>query len=1064
MTARHAIEQAVLEIAFDSEEEAFARQASLSQFMTRRLLPVIDDVFSALSPGETILRIDHLEIDLGAIRSVDFEAEMVKRLRLHLEEVLHQKVHSLPSGSSPAIIRISPSRADLELVERFLLTGQMPWHGTMGQNRTIDQVLHQVIRSEGRQLVALLQRSKPNANVIQRLVSQFSASLLADLVGLLAPSHKELLLRLMQDILTIRRQRRLFTTIPERDLIRVMWEGLIAGLLSRDDADIEPGHLLGGILRRIVRNREQTVTLLLPRLAEEARRLKRRSGQGRELADLVQLLRGQIRKERKAVARQEASGRMRLDHKGAQRETDLRFDGQTVTPYPSAGPADLDRWRELVVAALQRGDSSALADEWSWRLRAEPGRLREIIRREGQRAEIRRRLAQGWPEPMLRDIVGLFEPDGQAEIEAVVGGSELHQPIPGVPKPTPERFRRHLYEFTFTYLLVERGGKFNKRSYIGSLIRQMAAHDNLSAHELLEAFTQQLNLVTATTELGHELRELLNELTVEWRLRPSVPAETAWRSQVVISAYDRADELRACLSEGVGTDHSGLLATLSDSLIQNAPWQLLNLARDLQKDDLTLVRRVASLSVGAWRSLFEILLARLAPAQVEKWLRGFDQHADGGRALPRFCGALLERLILGQSFNLEALFSESAVSAGKDDHATSVTFTQAPSLGPSLLPTATGPQEHGLSLTETEWMDVLRGPGPFPVEEEVRIMAFLDHVPAVALKRLRLSIASLFEKGERAALLIDRLPERLLTRLLYVLRPVEHAQAQRVVDLLSMAGAGGEWTTDLAGLRRLAWRLLFSYLIEEGRPFALGRFVDRFVAALAQQISQPDLASVRARLHLHLTRQILPANPIDQRTLAALSRKGEEEPRPSMILKPVDQASKKEQDYTEQIYIANAGLVLASVYLPRLFAILGLTERNAFRDRRAAERAVHLLQFIVDERVDAPEYQLVLNKILCGVKTGAPIDRSIVISTDERQAIESLLHGMIQHWNVVGNTSLAGLRESFLQREGRLQLRDNAWHLLVESRAFDMLLDQLPWSFSTIKYSWMDRVLYVEWR
>lgn len=171
-----------------------------------------------------------------------------------------------------------------------------------------------------------------------------------------------------------------------------------------------------------------------------------------------------------------------------------------------------------------------------------------------------------------------------------------------------------------------------------------------------------------------------------------------------------------------------------------------------------------------------------------------------------------------------------------------------------------------------------------------------------------------------------------------------------------------------------------------------------------------------------------------------------------------------ESNCAEDIYIANAGQVLAAPFVPRLFAMLNMTEEAAFTDRRAAERGVHLLQFMVDERTDSPEYQLVLNKILCGVRTGTPIERAIALSTGEREAIESMLRGMMQHWTVLGNTSIAGFRESFLQREGRLRLQENAWHLLVETRPFDMLLDHIPWSFSTIKYPWMERVLYVEWR
>ena len=164
------------------------------------------------------------------------------------------------------------------------------------------------------------------------------------------------------------------------------------------------------------------------------------------------------------------------------------------------------------------------------------------------------------------------------------------------------------------------------------------------------------------------------------------------------------------------------------------------------------------------------------------------------------------------------------------------------------------------------------------------------------------------------------------------------------------------------------------------------------------------------------------------------------------------------------MYIANAGLVLAAPYLPRLFDMLGLTRGSAFMDADASERAVHLLQYMVNERTDDPEFQLVLNKILCGVPLGRPIAGSIDISDQEREAIDGLIQGMIQNWTAIGNTSPAGFRESFLRREGRLQLRDEAWQLLVEPRTFDMLLDRIPWSFSTIKHAWMDRVVHVEWR
>ncbi|HNP26829.1 MAG TPA: contractile injection system tape measure protein, partial [Nitrosomonas sp.] len=166
----------------------------------------------------------------------------------------------------------------------------------------------------------------------------------------------------------------------------------------------------------------------------------------------------------------------------------------------------------------------------------------------------------------------------------------------------------------------------------------------------------------------------------------------------------------------------------------------------------------------------------------------------------------------------------------------------------------------------------------------------------------------------------------------------------------------------------------------------------------------------------------------------------------------------------EVFYIQNAGQVLASPYLPRLFGLLELIEAGTFTNRQVAERAVHLLQFMVSEETHSPEYRLLLNKILCGLPAGIPVCNQIELSHRERDTIEDLMRGMIRNWKTIGKTSIEGLRETFLQRQGQLQLKDGIWFLTIEPGPFDVLLDQLPWSFSVIKHSWMERAVHVTWR
>ncbi|MDR7334596.1 contractile injection system tape measure protein [Roseateles asaccharophilus] len=170
----------------------------------------------------------------------------------------------------------------------------------------------------------------------------------------------------------------------------------------------------------------------------------------------------------------------------------------------------------------------------------------------------------------------------------------------------------------------------------------------------------------------------------------------------------------------------------------------------------------------------------------------------------------------------------------------------------------------------------------------------------------------------------------------------------------------------------------------------------------------------------------------------------------------------------DTLAVANAGLVLLSPYLPRLFGHVGLlapdAEPAALAGPEAAARGALLLQALVTGEAAAPEPALLLNKLLCGLALDTPLPREIETTAAEREATEGLLGAVIQHWRILGSTSIAGLRETFLHRPGQLERRDEHWRLTVEPGPFDMLIDQLPWGYSTLRYPWMERVIHVDWR
>ncbi|MDQ8198951.1 contractile injection system tape measure protein [Pelagicoccus enzymogenes] len=163
------------------------------------------------------------------------------------------------------------------------------------------------------------------------------------------------------------------------------------------------------------------------------------------------------------------------------------------------------------------------------------------------------------------------------------------------------------------------------------------------------------------------------------------------------------------------------------------------------------------------------------------------------------------------------------------------------------------------------------------------------------------------------------------------------------------------------------------------------------------------------------------------------------------------------------LFVSNAGLVLLNPFLSRLFHSLGyLSESKTFLPT-TRWRAAQLLQFLATGQSGLPEHTLVMEKALCGITTDE-VAEFPELSSEETEAAETMLQAAIDHWKALGKTSLDGLRQSFLQREGLLYLDSQPVRLQVEKQAYDMLLDRLPWQFRYIHFPWLKQPLLVQWR
>jgi hypothetical protein len=121
------------------------------------------------------------------------------------------------------------------------------------------------------------------------------------------------------------------------------------------------------------------------------------------------------------------------------------------------------------------------------------------------------------------------------------------------------------------------------------------------------------------------------------------------------------------------------------------------------------------------------------------------------------------------------------------------------------------------------------------------------------------------------------------------------------------------------------------------------------------------------------------------------------------------------------------------------------------------------LHYLVTTNAEPTEELLVFPKLLCGWPLQMPVINSYEITDEEKKECDDLLTSVIQNWNVLKNTSITGIRESFLQRAGKLIENDEYFVLQLEQRSIDLLLEYVPWTFRFIRLPWMKKSIQVEW-
>jgi len=183
-------------------------------------------------------------------------------------------------------------------------------------------------------------------------------------------------------------------------------------------------------------------------------------------------------------------------------------------------------------------------------------------------------------------------------------------------------------------------------------------------------------------------------------------------------------------------------------------------------------------------------------------------------------------------------------------------------------------------------------------------------------------------------------------------------------------------------------------------------------------------------------------------------------------LKLAEEETPVSEDIPEILPAGNAGLCLLAPWLVRLFSMLGYLDgdKRTFKDTASKIRAVFLLQYTVyGEEREYREPELAFNRLLTALPGNVPLPKRLPMTEEERETADGMVTGVKNNWPKMDGTSVAGFRRSFIARDGMLEQEDARWLLTVEDRAYDILLDTVPWGFRQIRLPWLKKHIQVRW-
>ncbi len=186
MEGLHKIQKLIFEIEGYSEQSAKEQLNFIESIIKRRLIDSIDKVFDEQGLKNHTLKVEKLELDLGAIDINHLESDLEYKLRKELSELIYKvrEANAEPLKSTQKTLQTAEN-ANAEWLKQFLQTGTLPWwkEGSHLSKDNIKDSLRVLFQTHPKIFFNLVNANLKHPQFSRRLLTYSSENFIADAIG-----------------------------------------------------------------------------------------------------------------------------------------------------------------------------------------------------------------------------------------------------------------------------------------------------------------------------------------------------------------------------------------------------------------------------------------------------------------------------------------------------------------------------------------------------------------------------------------------------------------------------------------------------------------------------------------------------------------------------------------------------------------------------------------------------------------------------------------------------------------------------------------------------------------